>query len=228
MQIKFLGTGGAFDANLINSAAILSIKEKRYLLDCGHSVFPILVKKGVADKIDAVVITHLHDDHVGSLSTFAFYCHHVLGKKLTVLVPLHDVFEAKLRQLFSITIGKYEKYVDIKPLEPAIQGIETTNFHTTGMESFSYLFKDEEEYIAYSGDLGDPDLLFNYLQENEYDPQHCTVFHDTSFIRSSAHAYYKDLMKWQQAFVLYAYHCDPSKAPSDNTLPLVYNSSFLF
>ncbi|HYG40283.1 MAG TPA: MBL fold metallo-hydrolase [Cytophagales bacterium] len=227
MEIKFIGVGGAFDTNYINSSAIVTLNGKRYLVDCGHSVFPQLVQKGVADKIDAVIITHLHDDHIGSLSSFAFYTYHMLGRKLKILLPDHTTFKEKFFQLVSLTMVRYQNYLDFVAIDKSeIEPIETTNLHSQGMETFSFLFYEGNQMIAYSGDLGHPDFLFQEIGKRNINTSTLTIFHDTSFYRNTAHAYYQDLMKWKDQFNIYSYHCNPEQNPSDNMLPLVFNSPY--
>jgi ribonuclease BN (tRNA processing enzyme) len=105
LGIRFVGTGGAFDVELGNSAAIVSMAEANYLVDCGHSVFPRLVQLGLVSKIDGILITHLHDDHVGSLSSLVLYHSLVLQKgRMKIYVPSAD-FQASLSALLSHSLG---------------------------------------------------------------------------------------------------------------------------
>ena len=69
MELKFLGTGGAFDWECGNSSALVSFKGETILIDCGCVVYQQLCRLNLIDKIDAILITHFHDDHVGSLSS---------------------------------------------------------------------------------------------------------------------------------------------------------------
>lgn len=227
MEIKFVGVGGAFDANNINSSAIININSQRLLIDCGHSVYPELVKKDLANKIDAVVLTHFHDDHIGSFSSFAFYCFHVLGKKIKVFLPENEAFREKFFHFVSITTVRYENYMEVATIDKSImEPVETTNLHSPGMPSFSYFFYEGKEAIVYSGDLGDPDFLFKEIEKRKLDCSSLLIFHDTSFFKNTAHAYYKDLMKWQGKYKIFSFHCPTDEIPPDNTLPLVYNSEY--
>lgn len=97
MKIKQLGNGGAFDYNQTNSSFLINFnntsdsKLDNYLLfDCGYNVFAELMsqdKNGDIDlsKLKYVYISHMDDDHVGSLKTLIYYMYFMLNKKVLVL-----------------------------------------------------------------------------------------------------------------------------------------------
>lgn len=68
IKIEILGAGGAWDelttAYLIND---------RLLVDCGVEVVKKLLKDGRLKNIDTLLLTHLHQDHVGGLETLLFW-----------------------------------------------------------------------------------------------------------------------------------------------------------
>jgi hypothetical protein len=222
LEIKFLGTGGAFEVDLGNSSAIVHHGSKHYLIDCGHSVFPKLVQNGLVASIDGVFITHLHDDHAGSLSTLILYYSIVLQKgrlKLYVASPNH---EEMLRAFLAHSLGNPDERVDFRPLTE-IHGcgaIDTFGKHVEWMQTYGIYFTNGHTSIAYSGDNGDPDYFFEELQR--LDLPKLTVFHEVFFhFRLHAHAYYQDLMAWSDQFSILGYHCDPKYNPDDSTLELV-------
>lgn len=84
MRIQILGCGGAFSPEIGNSSIILwDGHGKGFLIDCGYTVYPILKKKNLIDKIDRVFITHRHGDHIGSLDTFLYHKRFILNQKVT-------------------------------------------------------------------------------------------------------------------------------------------------
>lgn len=81
-QLKFLGTGSAFNTKLGNTSAYLLNNDKSAMLlfDCGETVFsklkPILEKNKNINEF-TICITHSHSDHIGSLPTLLYYLYYV-------------------------------------------------------------------------------------------------------------------------------------------------------
>lgn len=225
MQIKFLGTGGAFDFEYLNSAACLRFRNKNILIDCGTTVYSRLRETGRADDIDYLLITHLHDDHVGSLASVILHHKFLIDppRKPVILCPTTR-FGDQLYAFLRFPLLKPENYVSFQALHtvPGITAVETTGYHVEGMMSFAYCFEEEKEIIAYSGDLGKPELVFDYLKTQACDS--IRVFHEMTFSPAPGiHTYYRDLMPFLPHYEIYGYHLDPRLVPADNVIPLVAN-----
>ena len=224
MNIQFLGTGGAFDYQYNNSAAIVNCRGQKILIDCGHSIYPAIRKQNAMDDIQQVLITHTHDDHIGSLSTLAAHLQ-IFGQRKLVLLWPEEHFLKELKKLFEYTLQDVGKYLDFKPIDEVegVHYINTYGQHTENMQSYAYYFEEDGKRIVYSGDLGDCEPLFKSLDKlQEMDTM---VFHDITFNKlAKAHAYYKDLMRYSEQYTIYGYHCDPQKNPDDNSIPLVENN----
>jgi len=73
MILTFLGTGAAFSLNNYQSNMIIEDRGKRLLIDAGGDIRHSLRDAGLSYKdIDAVYITHLHNDHIGGMEFLAF------------------------------------------------------------------------------------------------------------------------------------------------------------
>lgn len=106
VRFRQIGNGGAFDYKMTNSSFLIETKntgpqlysnpdsgkeETEYLLfDCGHSVFAKLRElddSGQFDitKLKHVFVSHMDDDHIGSLKTLIYYMFFVKGQKLNII-----------------------------------------------------------------------------------------------------------------------------------------------
>ncbi len=228
MEIRFLGTGGAFQVEMGNSAALVSMEQGNLLMDCGHSVFPTLVNTGLIHEVDAVVITHFHDDHVGSLSSLILYYQIVLKKgKLTILTP-SQAFEDDLRNFLAYSLINPDERVNFQPITTwaSVKVIDTFGLHVAGMPSWAYAISENDSSIAYSGDLGEPGPLFDAL--TSLNLPNLQVFHEVCFEKHGvAHTLYKDLEVYMDRFTIFGYHCDHRVKPDDLRLALVAEHGFL-
>lgn len=229
IPIRFIGAGGAHDIHLGNSAAIISWTEKTFLIDCGFTVYPRLVQQGLVEKIDAVLITHLHDDHIGSLSALLYHRHFISQlPPMPVLVGTPELF-AKLYTYLHFLMGEVEKFAQLMYPEayiPTIESLPTSRLHVAHMPGSAYLFKSSELYLAYTGDIGQP---LPHLRDEGWVEAHqpLVVFHDVAFRRTPTHCYYEELYPFLERVQIWGYHCDPAEAPSDLRFPLVHHTLVL-
>ena len=82
--LEFLGRDSGFGEK--NNSAYIEMENKLIIIDCGFTVFEQLKKKFDFTKYEniEVIITHLHNDHAGSLSQLILYLWFMHNKKTTV------------------------------------------------------------------------------------------------------------------------------------------------
>lgn len=221
MEIKFLGTGGAFDFAKGTASAIVTLDDgTNILIDCGFSTLPVLVEKDLAKTIDYILVTHLHGDHVGSLPTLLAYMHHKLGKEDLKIIAPDEVFQNELHSFLTATYeAKRASYISIKEF-PQIGYIDTSNQHVDGMRSFAYYFSNGEQLIYFSGDIGNADTAQKFLADRT--EEKIQVFHETTpKLDIAVHASYQELQEKLADYDVYAYHIAKENMPADCTLNLV-------
>ncbi|MGM1020780.1 MAG: MBL fold metallo-hydrolase [Bacillota bacterium] len=177
LTIQMLGTGSAFAKNYYNNNALLDSGEGKLLIDCGTTASLALHQMGVPlPEIDAILITHIHADHVGGLEEFGFQMNILHGHKpvLCIAEPLiHPLWENTLKGGMSQQgmIGKLEDVFEVKVLTPGestslISGIEVELIptrHIPGKDSYSLFINDR---LFYSADMiFDPGLLNQLVHE---------------------------------------------------------------
>lgn len=181
MDLKFFGSGSAFNPAMENSNACFAAGGEFFLLDCGETAFGRVWNDESYLKCEEVValITHLHADHVGSLGSLISYSYYVTGKKVTVAHPLETIVQ--LLDLLGIDRACYEfrklaegeacsfgNGVSAKPI--AVE-------HVQNMRCFGYLLSDGRESVYFSGDAKSvPDEVLSGLQDGSID----RIYQDTS------------------------------------------------
>lgn len=103
MSLSFvpLGVGDAFSARWYSSCVALEHDGRWILVDCPHPIRKMLAEasEGLGerldlDRIEAVVLTHLHADHCSGLEGYGFYSFFLLGRR--AVVAAHPDVSARL------------------------------------------------------------------------------------------------------------------------------------
>lgn len=142
MKVEILGCASAFAKDSINSSVLLWLREDNaVLLDCGYNVFPKIMEKGYADKINTILLSHAHQDHCGSAVTLLEYRHNILKQKTFV-------GGINWKKLLKLCDGD-NAHEMIIPLHDAVK-VETIDVpHAKGMECKALFVEDT---LLYSGD----------------------------------------------------------------------------
>ena len=224
MDIKFLGTGGAFEPAYYNAAAILNFREKTILIDAGFTVYPRLVQLNLLFSFDYILLTHLHNDHCGSLANILLHRYFYGDGSKPVILYQTEAFKAQIQDFLRIQLKDPEKYADFAACD-TVNGLtilDTFGRHAEDFQSYSSIWDENEKRLVYSGDLRQADFLFAHLLTLPALPT--VVLHDISFnAENKGHAHYTMLQPYQSAYTIFGYHCDPTQSPADNTIPLVHN-----
>lgn len=185
MFITMLGTGSAFAKRYNNNNALLEAEDgKRILVDCGITLPKALHDHGLSfSDVDAVLISHIHADHVGGLEELAFQMMFKYGRKPVLYIAeklVAPLWEHTLRGgLVQGELNALDHFFEVKPLQPevsyelapgiAVKLIQTD--HIPGKVSYSFLFNDSFFYSA--------DMVFNAeLLRSLVDPGVETIYHD--------------------------------------------------
>jgi len=165
LKLQMLGTGGAFAKTYGNNNALFAENGFTLLVDCGITAPRALHEMGIRlDEIDAILITHLHGDHVGGLEELTFRMKFQHGRKLRLILPqalAAPIWEHTLRGGLEYPedgLTRLEDFYDLTLLEnrkPAalapgftVEAVPTR--HIPGKPSFSLVI---QEKLFYSSDM---------------------------------------------------------------------------
>lgn len=186
MKIRFLGTGSAKTSlHRFHSSFLISITNHNLLVDCGDGVSSAILQQNISfASIDSIIISHLHADHYSGLASLITQMKlNQRTKRLSIFIhkSLKDFIEDYLLHsyLFMDRLG-FE--LDIMPIEAeeeirineSFTFISKLNSHLgkylpkyktdkLSFASLSFLFKEQNHSVFYSGDIGSTDdlKLFN-------------------------------------------------------------------
>ena len=155
--IKFLGRDSGFGDD--NNSGYLEINNDLLIIDCGFAVFNNIKKKFDYNKYDNVyvLITHLHNDHAGSLSQFILYMWFVFHKKVIVVTKCEQM------KLFLDISGTVEEGYEITDSALGIEFIKTE--HVVQLDSYGFKMTVAGKKIMYTGDTCTLEPFMPYVND---------------------------------------------------------------
>lgn len=163
MEIVLLGAGEAFAKTLYQTNFLVRPAEgDPFLVDCGQTAARALHRLGVPLRsVSAVVLSHLHGDHVGGLEELGFSAYFQWGERRDLWVPetvlsylWENGLKAGMGQRLRSPGGGFEEaglstYFDVHPVlgrQPFCLGsVQVTPFptpHTPGRPSWGFRLDD--------------------------------------------------------------------------------------
>ena len=151
--LTFLGRDSGFGEK--NNSAYIEFEDELILIDCGFTVF-----EQVKNKFDLsqykeikIIVTHLHNDHAGSLSQLILYSYFVKNKKITVLSKCE-----KIKEYLDITGTPEDAY----ELKNDIEFIKTE--HTKYLDAYGFCLNVNGRKIVYTGDTNTIAPFMPYIE----------------------------------------------------------------
>ena len=154
MKLTVLGCYGPFPkVGGATSSYLFSVSDKKFILDFGAGAFSRLLEKEKPENIDAIILSHLHFDHISDIGVLSYYFQGLFNggyqKKLTVIMP-----EDETNDIFKISASPYFNVIKIKEGEMLNFGDVTLQFYKMRHPVLSYGVKvfAEGKTFAYTGD----------------------------------------------------------------------------
>ena len=208
MELKFIGTGSCFNFDRGNNSAYMKWgenNESMLLIDCGCDVCEKIVRNNLLDGVKNlyIAITHLHDDHSGSLGQLIDYCYYVKNIIVNLIFPPQDTIEVMLSTKM-ISINKYKFYgcysytnestswFKLGNRGPMIKFTQTS--HKEGYNSFSIILCNDEITILHTRDTNNLDIN-GVNNEFSKSGDKFKLYTECTFTPefSNVHVYYKTL-----------------------------------
>lgn len=184
MQIRMIGTGSAFAKKYDNNNALIESNGFRLLVDCGITLPKAFHQTGMSfPDLDAVLISHIHGDHVGGLEEYAFQMMFKYDRKPILYIAetlIDPLWEHTLRGgLSQEPLNKLEDFFEVRPLainkdiqlHPGLTVRLLQTKHIPNKLSYSFLFNQR---FFYSADMRFDGALLQKLVDEGV----TTIFHD--------------------------------------------------
>jgi len=156
MKLTVLGKYGPYPAaGGACSGYLLETNDAKILIDCGNGVLSRLQSFVELEKLDAILVSHLHSDHVSDLYVVR-YALDILspkfsGEKLPFPLyvpdePIEELAKIKYKNVFDMRTINSEKILKIKSLEISFSEM------THPFQSYSISVSSANKLFVYSGD----------------------------------------------------------------------------
>lgn len=171
--LTFLGTGDPLGSGgRFQTCFHVAAPSGRFLIDCGATSMVAMKRHGIdRNAIEAILVTHLHGDHIGGIPYVVLDAQHVSKRTAPLTIAGPPGIEARLRELMDVTFPgladvdqRFElRFVELEerrstPVGPA----EVTPFevvHACGAPPYALRVEVDGRTIAYSGDTEWTDAL---------------------------------------------------------------------
>jgi ribonuclease BN (tRNA processing enzyme) len=166
MRLTVVGSGDAFGSGgRFNTCFFLETAKGVLLVDCGASALVALkAHKLDPNRIDGIVLSHLHGDHFGGLPFLFLDAQFLAGRDRPLLIAGPPGTRARIDQLLEVffarsTANKWRfiwKVMEIdvgRPTDVLGHAVTTTEVvHFSGAPSTAIRLSDGKKLFAYSGD----------------------------------------------------------------------------
>ena len=153
--LKFIGNDSGFGDN--NNSAYFEKDNEVFIIDCCFTVFNKIKNKfdfNVYNNIN-VIITHLHNDHAGSLSQFILYMWFIYKKQVNVICNC-----TYIKEYLDITGTPSCAYELMNKLDN-LTFIKTK--HTDYLDAYGFVMDIDNKNILYTGDTCEVEAFLPYL-----------------------------------------------------------------
>ena len=175
MKLTILGCDGSFpDAHGACSGYLLTCDEGSLLLDMGCGVLPRLIAQMKPEDLNAIYITHWHNDHVGDLLALKYYLQ-IKKLQIRLIAPLAP------HPIMDLLAG--DEFV----LEDIAQPRQIAGFEVSAiavkhpLPAYALRFERDGKDFVYSGDAVDSPQLAGFCDQADL------LLCDATFTRAQWH-----------------------------------------
>lgn len=149
--LTFLGKDSGFGEK--NNSSYIEIENKLILIDCGFTVFQQVKNKFNFENYESIhiIITHLHNDHAGSLSQLILYLWFIYHKKVNIFSKCEHI-----KDYLDITGTPPEAY-ELRESIDNLKFIKTT--HTLYLDAYGFILKIKIELFY----IQETQILWNHF-----------------------------------------------------------------
>jgi len=181
MRLTIVGSGDAFGSGgRFNTCFFLETAKATLLVDCGASALPALKALAIdPNRIDGVMLSHLHGDHFGGLPFFLLDGQFLARREKRLLIAgppgTRERLNAALEVFFPKSSGsKWRFRWDVEEIPVGVESgvlghslLTAEVLHQSGAPSTALRLSDGAKVFAYSGDTEWTDALLPIARDTD-------------------------------------------------------------
>ena len=190
MRLTIVGCGDAFGSGgRFNTCFFLETRKGTLLVDFGASSLVALKARGLdSDRIDGIVLSHLHGDHFGALPFLLLDAQFLARRRRPLLIAGPPGTRARLDQLLEVffpksTANKWRFSWEVmeievgRPTDVLGHSVTTTEvLHYSGAPSTAIVLSDGDKRFAYSGDTEWVEALVSVAKDADFFIVECFAY----------------------------------------------------
>ena len=190
MRLTIVGCGDAFGSGgRFNTCFFLETRKGTLLVDFGASSLVALKARGLdSDRIDGIVLSHLHGDHFGALPFLLLDAQFLTRRRRPRLIAGPPGTRARLDQLLEVffpksTANKWRFSWEVmeievgRPTDVLGHSVTTTEvLHYSGAPSTAIVLSDGDKRFAYSGDTEWVEALVSVAKDADFFIVECFAY----------------------------------------------------
>lgn len=223
MNIKFIGTGsGKTSLDRYHSSFLITSSDHKLLVDCGDGTARALIAQNVhVNSINSIIISHLHPDHYSGLPSLltqmklekrreklALYIHKSEKGFIEKFIQHSYLFLDRLSFELEIIPFSEEEKISITEQFSFVSKCNThlekyrgnKSSEKLSFVSLSFLIKDQENSLIFTGDVGSKEDLFLFDEKVDWFITEITHSSPTGLMR---------LLNEDRAKIIIVTHLDP-------------------
>lgn len=167
MKFEIIGNGDFQNGNA--SSYFIENKKYQFLIDCGDTTFRQIKNRIDRNKKLVIFITHLHNDHAGSLGSLVLFSYYINKVKPIIHLPDNEVYVNNIKLFLKLSGVNEDLYTISTDTDLRLLG-------GSGFHEIKYIpTLHQTDYLSYG-------ILFNLINSEDYFLKHSIDNNDMFYI----------------------------------------------
>ena len=193
MQVKALGKYGRFAPinEATNAYLFITKNEKKFIVDFGAGALSELQKYSTILDIEAIILTHLHYDHISDMGTLGYCVGYLGGDKIKVYAPTTPTSTLDILKSNSFDLNVLDESLELN-----IDNVRITFMQSVHpIETYAVRMEFSEKTLVYTSDISSEEVLCKNVVNADYVIGDACILDKKDYDDKAPHISVKNLAK---------------------------------